>query len=449
MASPTFKQFGGIRPAVHPTLLGESDATVAHNCKLANGKAVPLNEPSVVTGMRLFGRWGLSDIKDAKAIRTMRASGGTTVMLAFPYVADAVDGNIASDSVRRVIAAGEGHAPEILTINASATYVYSTPLAIPVPAVPVVTRVSTETGDRYTKYGQSFVTSLGYEGGLSELSDEIQYNNGDAVTVSSYASALSSDIVARRLYKVVSGTEDETIQFVQEIPLFVPTTVTVADEDAGESEPGFESAPDDLYIIAKAPGGFYAGVSRSNPRTLMFSSPDTPTSWPVKTRYDVFGDIVAVVFTANTAFVLTDTKPFSATGTDPSAMIPQGLDPDAACVSRRGVCVLNNTVYYASHHGVMILSDGASLGATAANATSGVWTKEQFASLSPSTSFALVHQGVMFWWFPDAADGLPTNYMITPRSDGSIDVTTHDETCVCACTDAPGGKMYFVREDGA
>jgi len=447
MASPTFKQFGGIRPAVHPTLLGDSDATQAHNCKLASGKAVPLVEPAVVSGMRLFGRWGLTDIKDAQTIRTMKASGGTTVMLAFPYVTDAIDGNIADDASRRVLAVGEGHAPEILTINANATYVYATDLPIPVPAVPVVTRVSSATGDRYTKYTQSFVTSLGYEGGLSDLSAEIQYNNGDAVTVSAYASALGSSITARRIYKVVSGTEDEAIQFVQEIPLFVPTTITVADEDAGESEPGFESAPEDLYILCKVPGNFYAGVSLSNPRTLMLSDAATPTSWPLTTRYDVFGDIVAVVSTANTVFVLTDTKPFAATGSDPAAMIPQGLDPEAACVSRRGVCVLNNTVYYASHNGIMVLSDGAALGSTAANATVGIWTKEQFAALSPATSFAMVYNGVMFWWFPDAEAGTPTSYMVTPRAGGSIDVTTHDETCVCACTDAPTGKMYFVRED--
>lgn len=447
MASPTFKQFGGIRPAVHPTLLGDSDATAAHNCKLASGKAIPLVEPAVVTGMRLFGRWGLTDIADAKTIRTMKASGGTTVMLAFPSVVDAVDGNIAADAARRVIAVGEDHVPEILTINANATYVYATDLSIPVPLPPVVTRVSSATGDRYTKYAQSFVTSLGYEGGLSELADEMQYNNGDAVTVSAYEAALDSSITARRIYKVVSGTEDEAIQFVREIPLYVPTTITLADEDAGESEPGFESAPEDLYILCKVPGGFYAGVSAAAPRTLLLSDALTPTSWPLTTRYDVFGDIVAVVSTANTVFVLTDTKPFAATGSDPAAMIPQGLDPDAACVSRRGVCVLNNVVYYASHQGIMVLSDGATLGSTAANATAGVWTKEQFAALSPSTCFAAVNGDIMHWWFPDAEDGLPTNYTVTPRAGGGIDVTTHDETCVCVCSDAPTGKMYFVREN--
>ena len=446
MASPTFKQFGGIRPAVHPTLLGDSDATVAHNCRLTDGKVEPLFDSSVVSGMRLFGRWGLTSIKDAVTIRTLKSADGTVVMLAFPSVVDVVPGNLATDTLRRVFVAGAAHAPEILTINANATYVYAADLSIPVPAVPVVTRISTATGDRYTKYAQSFVTALGYEGGISDLSDEIQYNNGDAVTVSAYVGALDSDIVARRIYKVISGTEDEAIQFVQEIPLYVPTTITVADEDAGESEPGFESAPADLYILCKVPGGFYAGVSKSAPRTLLLSDPATPTSWPLTTRYDVFGDIVAVVSTANTVFVLTDTKPFAATGSDPANMIPQGLDPEAACVSRRGVCVLNNTVYYASHHGIMVLSDGASLGSTAANATKGVWSDRQFDALSPSTSYAIVHKDAMYWWFPDAADGLPKNYIIEPSANGGVLVTTHDETCVAACSDAPSGNLYFVRE---
>lgn len=446
MASPTFKQFAGIRPAVHPTLLGDSDATVAHNCRVTTGKIDPLFEPSIVSGMRLFGRWGLTSIKDAVTIRTLKASNGTTVMLAFPSVVDVAEGNLATDTFRRVFVAGEGHEPEILTINASATYVSSVSLAIPVPAVPVVTRISTAAGDRYTAYAQSFVTSLGYEGGLSDLGDEIRYNNGDAVTVSAYSGMLPSDIVARRIYKVVSGTDSESIQFIQEIPLYVATTITVADEDAGESEPGFESAPSDLYIICKVPGGFYAGVSAAAPRTLLFSDAATPTSWPLTTRYDVFGDIVAVVATAQTVFVLTDTKPFAATGTDPATMIPQGLDPDAACVSRRGVCVLNNAVYYASHHGIMVLSDGSALGSTASNATKGIWTPDQFKALVPATSYAVVHRDAMYWWFPDAPEGTPKNYVIEPTASGGVLVTTHDETCVAACADAPSGNLYFVRE---
>lgn len=447
MASPTFKRFSGIRPVVHPTLLGETEATVAHNCRLTDGKLEPLLDSAIVSGMRLFGRWGLTDIKDAKTIRTVKSANGSTVMLAFPSVVDVATGNLATDVFRRVFVAGAGHSPEILTVNADATYVSSVNLAIPVPLVPVVTRIPTATGERYTKYAQSFVTSLGYEGGISDLSAEIQYNNGDAVTVSAYTGTVSSEIVARRIYKVVSGTEDEAIQFVQEVPLYVPTTITVADEDAGEAEPQFQSAPEDLYILCKVPGGFYAGVSASAPRTIMFSDPATPTSWPLNTRYDVFGDIVAVVSTANTVFVLTDTKPFSTTGSDPTAMIPQGLDPDAACVSRNGVCVLNNSVYYASHHGIMALSDGAALGSTASNATKGIWGEKQFKALSPSTSRAVVHKDAMMWWFPDAEEGMPKNYIIEPSPEGGVIVTTHDESCVAACSDASSGNLYFVRED--
>ena len=156
---------------------------------------------------------------------------------------------------------------------------------------------------------------------------------------------------------------------------------------------------------------------------------------------------MAVVSTANTVFVLTDTKPFAATGSDPTAMIPQGLDPEAACVSRRGVCILNNTVYYASHHGIMVLSDGATVGANATNATKGIWSEQQFKALSPSTSFAIVHKESMYWWFPDAAEGVPKNYIVKPSPKGGVEITTHDETCIAACSDAPSGQLYFVRED--
>ena len=82
----------------------------------------------------------------------------------------------------------------------------------------------------------------------------------------------------------------------------------------------------------------------------------------------------------------------------------------------------------------------------ASNATKGIWTPDQFKALVPATSYAVVHRDAMYWWFPDAPEGTPKNYVIEPTASGGVLVTTHDETCVAACADAPSGNLYFVRE---
>ena len=54
MATVKIEQFHGIAPRIHPSLLGDGMAVIAHNCRLKNGKIVLVNaRPS---GMTLYLR---------------------------------------------------------------------------------------------------------------------------------------------------------------------------------------------------------------------------------------------------------------------------------------------------------------------------------------------------------------------------------------------------------
>ena len=60
--------FHGIQPRLHPSLLGDGMAVRAHNCRLKNGKLVPLREPSRAQGITTHLEAGLGSIADARSL---------------------------------------------------------------------------------------------------------------------------------------------------------------------------------------------------------------------------------------------------------------------------------------------------------------------------------------------------------------------------------------------
>ena len=56
--------FHGIQPRLHPTLLADGMAVTAHNCRLKNGKLVPLKEPSMEKEARCLFQNGLAKVAD-------------------------------------------------------------------------------------------------------------------------------------------------------------------------------------------------------------------------------------------------------------------------------------------------------------------------------------------------------------------------------------------------
>ena len=113
MASVKIDKFCGIAPRLHPTLLPDGMAVEAHNCKLENGKLVPLRQPSFVDvdAHSTYFENGLSDIRDAQSLYCWKhtLSDGTvrTDFLAFPGRVYFAHGNIADDEYDRIFVTGE------------------------------------------------------------------------------------------------------------------------------------------------------------------------------------------------------------------------------------------------------------------------------------------------------------------------------------------------------
>lgn len=107
MATIKIDQFHGISPRTHPTLLADGMAVTAHNCRLKNGKLVPLRMPSILRGISLLLENGLVDIANAETVHVWKKSDGSSELILFPGITWASEGNIADDDLDRMIVSGD------------------------------------------------------------------------------------------------------------------------------------------------------------------------------------------------------------------------------------------------------------------------------------------------------------------------------------------------------
>ena len=459
---PTIKvdAFGGIVPKLHPTLLPDGCATKAHNCVLKSGKLVPLRQPLKVSGLRIRMENGMTKLSDAKSI-TIWHRGSTDEMLAWPGLVDVAQSNIADDEYKRLFVTGEtgvgtsGTEPCVYLATSTGTGVIRYSMVKDVLPAPVITAARELTLEekpnaRYTVFFQSWVDAYGYESGASlpsEDTDETQTTYIDGMAVNIDATPAPANAVARRIYKVVAGTESESIQFVLEQPViagvFSARAFSMRDEDAGEVMPNLVGIKPDLIGMKKVPGDFFVGFSKSNLREVRFSEVSIPCSWPDLYAYSVHDDIVGLGVTLNSVFVLTKGMPWAITGTAPESMTPTMLASQQGCVSVRSICTMDGAVFYASADGVCVLRDGV---ATVQVVTSGIFSKREWAALGPSSCVMEAYDGALHLWF--LGNPLLGGYTIN-FNDGNAAVTTNDEVAKAVCVDPVTDKLYFVRSVGA
>jgi hypothetical protein len=448
---PTIKidRFGGIAPRLHPTLLGDYGAQRAINCVLKNGKLYPMNLSAQVTNMRIRMENGLARMSDSKSLHLWHR-GSIREMLAWPGFVRVAGSNLALDPRHRVFVSGETgiggsgkNHPCVYIVPSTGDGIIRRSIVKSVLPAPVVTLTPPEESDnlRYTVFFQSWVDDLGYESGASAPSSELTYIDGQTVTVG-YVAAPSVQATKRRIWKVVSGSESESIQFVSEQSKvgngFPQYSFRLLDEDAGEVLPMLVGPHEDLQWISKVPGGFYAGFQRSNLREVRFSEVSNPTSWPDAYTASVYDDIVGLGVTLNTVFVLTTGMPWAVTGTAPDGMSSSVMASAQGCVSARSICVSDGAVFYASADGICVLRDGS---ASAEVVTEKLFSRRDWQALGPGNCIMEAHDGRLMCWFGVGKQALS----IDLRDESGAAVTTHDESALAVYSDVITDNLYYVK----
>jgi len=300
------------------------------------------------------------------------------------------------------------------------------------------------TNARYTVFFQTWCDAYGYESACSEGSAEVVYNDGDEMSITSiHPCPLGA--VRRRVYKVVTGTESESIQFIweqdavsDELPA---STFIVKDEDAGDILVNMTQCPKDLCWIVNMPGNFFAGFATGKKRQVCFSEIEIPTSWPDAYRYDIREDAVGLAVSGNTLFVLTVGQPYAISGTDPNGMTVSRIASNQGCVSKYSICIMNNAVFYASQDGVCMLSEGNQAETVL---TKGLFTRAQWTELNPASCLMVPHDTALHMFF-EKLDGSRVAYMLD-MIDGTPALTTHDEVATAVYADVESDGLYMIKE---
>ena len=254
--------------------------------------------------------------------------------------------------------------------------------------------------DYETSYVYTFVSAYGEEGPPSPASTVITTDDNMTVALSALETSTSitnTNLSKKRIYRSNTGSNSTQFQFVTELALSATTyTDTSKNTELAEVLPSstWIAPPDDSALYPDGPmkgllalgNGTFAGFTGNR---ICFSEAYQPHAWPAAYRLGIEEKIVGIKATSNGLIVGTESTPYLVTGSDPSAMIAIKIETAEACLSKRSMVDMGETVIYAGPDGLIAAS-----GAQASNITEGLITPEQWQSdYYPSTITGFYWQG--------------------------------------------------------
>ena len=260
-------------------------------------------------------------------------------------------------------------------------------------------------------YVATYVTDWGEESQPSEVSEMLEVDQNDQVTVTVAAPPAGRNVQKWRLYRSNVGSQSAAFQFVDE---FLATTLSYTDalkgEQLGEPCPTFTWAEPpvrldqgsaaaikppkgpDPYLrgLVGMPNGILAGFIDNY---VAFCHPYHPYAWPVEYQITTEHPIVGLGAFGQTLFVGTMGHPYLISGADSASMSAQKLPHFQACVARRSIVGVGDGVVYASPDGLCLASArGVEV------LTQGFFSREDWQALNPGSIVAAEHEGVYYFW---------------------------------------------------
>jgi len=264
--------------------------------------------------------------------------------------------------------------------------------------------------DRF--YVTTFVNDWGEESAPSPVSDLLEVSQYQSVTISKPAVVPSGfGIVGWRLYRTNQGASSANFQLVADdtapiahntngaFDYFQTVTAETGYVDAKKGSELQETLTTTEWLtpptnviggtthylagFTALPNGIMAGFLDN---TVCFCEPYAPYAWPISYQLTVHSPIVGMAAFGQTLVVCTRGSPYIANGSDSASMNLQELPGNQACVSARSMVSVENGVLYASPDGICLAGlNGVQV------VTQGLFTREDWQALSPSTIIAVLH----------------------------------------------------------
>ena len=388
------ENFGGMIPRVSDRLLPQEFATTATNTKLFSGELRGWNNSTLTQQLSL----GYTATRIYKLLYN-----GNDLWDSSQYEETSwVEAPLINDSYERVYwSLGPNGAPRYNTkarINSgSSSYL----LGIPAPTVTPTLGTTGGSAAVVTRaYVFTYVSDYGEESAPSDPitasgpSDATwNFNNlgtNIATDMSDSTSRAMSTSSTKKIYRTITGTSGQTtFFFVDEINVNTGTFAdTSSDEDIAFNSlletSGWDIPPTTLDGLIVHPNGFLVGFSGSD---IYMTEPYRPHTWPTKYILSTDSAIVGLGVVGNTIAIITESNPYTLTGTHPSSVVFRKTNSIEPGISRYSIVSLKDCVVYASQNGlVKITSNNIEL-VTRESLTKDEWVNE----FSPSTIQAFIY----------------------------------------------------------
>lgn len=427
MSSFVIPGFSGMAPRVGDAYLQDSQATKAVNCNLSS------NELRALRGLLPIGP-GTAALK-AGNIQTIYRFGQNQPddnSYWFHWLTDVEVARSAVSGDTNEITCYTGDVeprvtwdvPALTGPGAQYPYGYLT-LGVPKPTlIPVATAGAGGSGDTLTRsWVVTYIQQVGavlQEGKPSTPTANLAVKDGQTVTLTNLGTAGPTgnyNVLAKRIYRVQTGTTGGRYQLVAEIPVtqnsYVDTLVysqipgDVLPSTSYDMPPATTRGdPYTMRGIIALPTGGMAGFAGQD---LCLSDAYLYHSWPVRYRLSTAYPIVAIGSYGSTIVVATTGLLQLAVGNDPQSYSMEQTELRQACVSKRSLTNINGVgVAYASPDGIVMVGPGG-----AAVATAEIMTRSEWETFNPASISAYQWQGRYVGFYNN---GTPGGFIFDPQT---------------------------------
>lgn len=253
------------------------------------------------------------------------------------------------------------------------------------------------------------------ESAPSTVSDVVELDQNDLVTVNRPTLAGGTDYAGRkvthwRVYRSNVGSTGAAFQYVDEAPIGASTMAdTKLSSQLGEVLPTttWAEPPADLRGLVGLPNGIMAGFTNN---VVAFCEPYVPYAWPVDYQVTTELPIVAMAAFGQTLFVATTGNPYFISGADSASMSAVKAESNQSCVAPRSMVSVQGGVLYASPDGLCLASQ-----AGVQVVSQGLYTREDWQALTPSSMFAVEHEGIYYLFYNNGTKGCLAFDLVTKK----------------------------------
>lgn len=412
-----WKVFGGIQPRLDPRRMPEQGAQTALNCDLRSATVDGLKTTSFV--------WTPTKAGVKKTIYRFGelVSDETLYWLTWTDNVDVIRCQISGDTTERTLFTGDTAYNHPRWTNATLALTgagtdypkASYRLGVPAPAsAPTNGGISgTGSGTNETRaYVYCYVTVEG-DVGQPSLPLEVTIQDGQSIILNGLVTAPGGYNINRKwIYRTITGQSSGTdYQFVAEIADGSTSyTDSTLNKNLAETmfSIDFEMPPATLVGLVNMPNGMAAGFIKDG-IDVCFCEPYRPYAWPTKYKQVVDYPIMGLGTFGETLVVCTKGQPYVMFGTDPNAISVKKLELAQACVSKRSIVNMGDSVMYASPDGLVRVGPGLT-----DLVTGGFIHKEFWTSLNPSSIHAYCYDGKYIGFYDN---GTPGSFVFDPRDE--------------------------------